>query len=194
MTHLRMQLRTLAVGAAAATALAAASLACSTKGATPDAAAGSSTASADAAAAANVPGSAAMTGEPTSAQISEYPLDMDKLRKLQRTMNGFATAAERDPRLGQALATGSSTTTAQTVALLEGNATARGILRDAGWSARDYVMTTAAMMQAAVIESTLAQRGDAALPAGHSMRNIEFMKAHRAEIAAMRDASIDAGR
>jgi hypothetical protein len=129
--------------------------------------------------------SVASAADPTSEDISNYPLDMDKLRKLQRTMKYFAEAGQGDPTLGDALSMNGNATTAQTIAQLEGNATARAVLRKAGWSAKDYVWTTAAVLQAGMLESTLSSRSDAKLPPGHNPRNVEFVRAHKKEIEQM---------
>ena len=147
---------------------------------------GGDSASAQAAAASPAPSAAStLPANPTSEDISNYPLDMDKMRKLQKSMAAMEASAKADPT-GSISSGSNNETAAQTIARIESNATMRRAIESAGWSVSDYVWTTAAMLQAAMMEATLASTPDAKLPAGHNPRNIEFIKAHKAELDAMR--------
>jgi hypothetical protein len=165
--------RTLALTAVILTA------ACATKDAAGD------SASAQTAAASPAPASAAtMPANPTPEDISNYPLDMDKMRKLQTTMKSLEAAAAANP--GSMSSGSNNETAAQTIARIESNSTQRRAIEQAGWTVSDYVWTTAATLQASMMEGTLASTPGAKLPAGHNPRNIEFIKAHKAELDAMR--------
>jgi hypothetical protein len=122
------------------------------------------------------------SAEPTSEDISNYPLDMDKMRKLANTMKYLGEAAQSDSTIGDAARMGNNESTAQTIAKLEANATTRAALRRAGWSARDYVWTTAAYLQAGMTQGVLASTPGTKAPAGQSMKNVEFLRTHAKEI------------
>ena len=132
--------------------------------------------------------SATSNAEPTSEDISNYSLDMDKMRKLTATMQYLGEAAQSDPTAGDAARMGNNETTAQTIAKLDANPTTRAALRKAGWSAKDYVWTTAAFLQAGMLQGVIAS-GQGKLPAGHSPKNIEFLKTHQKEIDALGEVS-----
>lgn len=148
----------------------------------PDPASEGATASA-APAAAPAAASPARPDNPTSEDISNYPLDMDKMRKLATTMSLTADAEKRGERFNAKAS--NDETAGQTIARLEGDAKLRAILGKVGWSARDYVWTTAAMLQASMLDATLAADPSAIVPPGHSRRNIDFVREHKAEIEKM---------
>lgn len=166
--------RILALAAALLTA------ACATKDGAGDSASAETSGGAPAASAAST-----LPANPTSEDISNYPLDMDKMRKLKASMASMEAAAKADPT-GSISSGSNDETAAQTIGRIESNATMRRAIESAGWSVSDYVWTTAAMLQAAMMEATLASTPGAKLPAGHNPRNIEFIKAHKAELDAMR--------
>lgn len=124
--------------------------------------------------------SAALPANPTTNDIANYPLDMDKVRKLAATMKYMEEAA----RLDSTVVSGGSNseTAAQTIARLEGKPQLVAVFRKAGWNAADYVWTMAALLQASMMESVLANTAGAKLPEGQSPKNIEFMRANKAEI------------
>ncbi len=128
---------------------------------------------------------AATSAEPTTAEISRYPLDMDKMRKLTTTMRILGEDAQGDETAADAVRMGNNDSVAQMIAKLEANATTRAALRKAGWTAKDYVWTMAAFLQAGMMQGVLAATPDAKLPAGHSAKNIEFLRTHQREIDAL---------
>jgi hypothetical protein len=137
---------------------------------------------------------AAPAGEPTANDVSNYELNMDRMRRWVAAMKGFAAEAERDSAAAEAMAMDQNASTAQLVARLESHPLAKRVLSQAGLSARDYVWTTAAYMQAAMTAG-LMQMPNAKAPEGMNMKNVEFVKAHNAELEAMmRQAGINEGR
>lgn len=146
------------------------------------------------------PASAAATGEgssaspvssaePMTSEVSNYTLDMDKMRKLVNTSKYVEDAKKRDPSLDESLEMGSGTTNAQIIATLESNPATRDALRKAGWSARDYLLTMAAFLQAGITQEMLASSPGGKLPEGHNPKNIEFLKANKTELKRMADAA-----
>lgn len=124
--------------------------------------------------------SSAMPDNPTSEDIAAYPLDMDKVRKLKQSMTNVEAAIRSDPTIETR--GDNSESAAQTIARLEASPQMRRAIEQAGWTVKDYVWTTAALLQASMLEGTMASTPDAKLPAGHDARNIEFVKTHKAEI------------
>jgi hypothetical protein len=143
---------------------------------------------ADTGAVANAPegavASATPAGEPSANDVSNYELNMDRMRKWVAAMKGFAAEAKRDSTAASAMAMDQNASTAQLVANLERHPLAKRVLSQAGLSARDYVWTTAAYMQAAMTAGVMQMPG-AKAPEGMNMKNVEFVKAHNAELEAM---------
>ena len=123
--------------------------------------------------------------EPTAVDISNYKLDMDAMRKYATAIKGFAVLAKTDSAAAEAMASNSNKSTAAMIAKLEASPAAMKVLNDAGLSAKDYVWITAAWIQAAMTETMLEAKPDAKLPPGQNPQNIEFLKAHKAELDSM---------
>ena len=132
---------------------------------------------------------AAAAAEPTAKEVSDYRLDMDKMRKFTIAMRGFAEAARTDSTAAMGMSAGSGATTAQMISRLESHPLARNVLREAGLSAEDYVWITAAWLQAAMTAGSLEASPDAKMPEGQNPQNLEFLKANKAQIEAYRDLS-----
>jgi len=141
-------------------------------------------ASADSSATAS-PASAATTREPTANDIADYRLDMDKMQKYSRAMRGFAALAKTDSAAAQAMGTHANETTARTIARIESSPAAMRVLRETGLTAKDFVWITAAWLQAAMTQAVLESSPQSKLPAGQNPQNVEFLRAHRAELEAM---------
>jgi len=144
--------------------------------------------------AASTPGGAAEpatsvsgSSEPDPTYFSSYPLDMDKMKKWVTTEKHLRDAGKKDPTLAAVFSLDQSTYSGM-VAKYEGNATVRDALSKAGWSARDYIYTTAAWTAAVANEMALTSIPDFKLEPGHSMRNIEFVKANKNEVERMTKA------
>jgi hypothetical protein len=144
---------------------------------------------ADSAAVASAPVTAAPTTsfpvEPTANDISNYKLDMDKMRKYSAAIRGFATIAKTDSSAADAMSSKANESTVQMIAKLEGNPTAMRVLNQAGLSARDYVWITAAWLQAAMTHGAMEANPNAKLPEGQNPQNVQFIREHKAELEAM---------
>jgi hypothetical protein len=130
-------------------------------------------------------GASSSAGEPSANDISNYKLDMDKMRKYAAAVKGFQSLGKQDSMALEAVAAKSNESTAQTIARIEGSPIAMRVLRDAGLSAKDYVWITAAWLQAAMTQGILETSKEAKLPEGQNPQNIEFIKAHKAELDAI---------
>lgn len=143
-------------------------------------------ASGDSGAAAPSNGVPSVAAEPTANEISNYKLDMDKMRKYSAAMKGFQSLGASDSMVLEATASSSGNeTTAQTIARIETSPIAMKVLHDAGLTAKDYVWITAAWLQAAMTLGVLESTKDAKMPEGQNPQNTEFLKAHKAELEAM---------
>lgn len=123
--------------------------------------------------------------EPTANDIAEYKLDMDKMKKYSAAMKGFATLARTDSAAAGAMGTHANETTAQTIARIESSPAAVRVLRDVGLTPKDFVWITAAWLQAAMTQAVLESSPQSKLPEGQNPQNVEFLRAHRAELEAM---------
>jgi hypothetical protein len=128
---------------------------------------------------------AASGHEPTANDIANYTLDMDKMRKYAAAMRGFAALSKTDSAAAYAMGTHANETTAQTIARIESSPGAMRVLRDAGLTPKDFVWITAAWLQAAMTQAVLESSSRSKLPEGQNAQNVEFLRAHRAELEAM---------
>ena len=160
-------------------------LACSSKDAAQNAA------TSDAGAAAPAPAPTVSGSEPSANDISNYKLDMDKMRKYVAALRGFQGLPQKDSAALEAMSTDANESTVQTIARIESSPIARRVLADAGLNAKDYVWITAAWLQAAMTEGILASTPDAKMPEGQNPQNVNFLKANKAQLEAMmRDAGM----
>ena len=133
-------------------------------------------------------------GEPTANDVSNYELTMDRLRKWAAAVKGFQAASRSDSAAAAAMRMDQHATTAQMIASLENNPVAKRVLDQVGLSARDYVWTTAAYMQAAMMAGVM-QMPNAKAPEGMNMRNVEFVRTHKTALdAMMKEAGMMEGR
>lgn len=153
-----------------ALALAGVALACSSKDSPPESAT-------------SVYGPAASaTSEPTANEISNYELDMDKMRKWATAIKGFSALSAQDTAALAAMDMGSNSPTSVMIAKIEANPVARDVLSKAGISAKDYVWTMAAYLQAGMTEAVLSSSPNATLPEGQNRHNVDFVRTHKAEL------------
>ena len=123
--------------------------------------------------------------EPTANDIADYRLDMDKMKKYSAAMKGLAALAKTDSAASGAMGTHANETTAQTIARIESSPAAVRVLKDVGLTPRDFVWITAAWLQAAMTQAVLESSPQSKLPPGQNPQNVEFLRAHRAELEAM---------
>jgi hypothetical protein len=123
-------------------------------------------------------------GEPTANDISNYPLDMDKMDKWMAVLRGFAMEALSDSTLRNLGKIDLNASTSASIQRLESNPVAQRVLSSAGMSAHDYIMTTAAYIQAATTTDLVKSHPGYKIPAGQSTKNIDFLKQHGAELDA----------
>jgi hypothetical protein len=133
----------------------------------------------------------ASDAQPTAVDISNYELDMDKMRRYAAAIKGFSALPPADTVGMSGLNVSSDESTAQTIARLEAHPAARRVLSQAGLSASEYVWITAAYLQAAMTQGLLQVSPNTKIPAGQSRRNVDFLIANKAELESiMKDAGM----
>ena len=114
--------------------------------------------------------------------VRDYDLDMDMMRKWVAGMRALGAAAEHDSSLAAAISSNGNETMTESIAKLEGNSKAADILRQAGITARDYVMTMTAYLQAAMVEAAARANPPGKAPTDVNPKNGEFIRAHHDEL------------
>ena len=138
-----------------------------------------------------IPVTTASAAEPTAIEISNYELDMDKMRRYAAAIKGFSAIAQTDTGEISGLNMSNGESTAQTIARIEAHPAARRVLSQAGLTAREYVWITAAYLQAAMTQGLLQVNPAAKVPEGQSRRNVDFLVANKAELESiMKDAGM----
>jgi len=113
--------------------------------------------------------------------IDTFDLTMDNVDRMLRAQVALGAATKADPSLDPAMNI-SEENDAQFVARLESTPALKAAIESAGMSVRDYAYTSqslvATMMAVGAVQA--GQLKD--IPEGVNPRNVEFMKAHQAEI------------
>ncbi len=122
--------------------------------------------------------------EPTAIDISNYKLDIDKMRRYAAAIKGFSALPPSDTAGMDALNLGSNTSTAS-IAALEAHPAASRVLSEAGLTARDYVWITSAYLQAAMTQGFLQASPEFEVPEGQSRQNVDFLNANKAALETM---------
>jgi hypothetical protein len=129
--------------------------------------------------------------EPTAIDVSNYELDMDKMRRYALAIKGFSRLSPADTAGLGKIDMGSTSSMSENIAAIEAHPAARRVLAEAGLGAREYVLITAAYLQAAMTQGMLQASSEFTVPEGQSRQNVDFLNANRAEIEVMmRDAGM----
>lgn len=138
----------------------------------------------DAPAPVSTPGAGAAT-EPTAIDVSNYELDLGGMRRYAAAVKGFSRLAPADTAGIGKIDMGSNSSMSESIAAIEAHPAARRVLSEAGLSAREYVLITAAYLQAALTQGMLQASPGFEVPEGQSRKNVDFLNANRAEIEVM---------
>ncbi|MGH9419255.1 MAG: hypothetical protein ACRD3J_04715 [Thermoanaerobaculia bacterium] len=122
--------------------------------------------------------SVATASDPGSNDISNYTLDMDKMNRWINTMKAIGSEVKKDTTVAAAVSMDDDKSVDQSVAKLEANPGARRALASSGMSAREFVMTSLAYVQAAMTAGMMTSVPNYKVPAGQNMQNVEFYKQH----------------
>ena len=111
----------------------------------------------------------------------EIALDKARLDRYFAALANLGALVKQDPSL-DGLEMGDSETTEQFVARIEAQPRIRAALAQAGMSAREYVRTSEALVASMYLVSMLETGTIKELPPEANKANVEFVKAHMAEI------------
>lgn len=126
----------------------------------------------------------------TASDLRTYTLDMDKMRRYAAAAKALDEESQRNPSVVIDVDIGKEPIS-ESIATVERNDFVTDLLKRAGTTPRDFVMTMGAYLQAATTSAALDANPNARIPAGLSADNVEFVRARRAEIdKLMRDAGL----
>lgn len=128
------------------------------------------------------PADAATAAAEELANISgEIALDKARLDRYFAAMSNLNALVKQDPAL-EDVEMGDSETTDQFVARIEAEPRVRAALAQAGMSAREYTLTSEALVASMYVVTMLETGTIKELPPEANKANVEFVKAHMAEI------------
>jgi len=114
--------------------------------------------------------------------VRNYELDMEHVRKWLAGMEALMSAAKSDTSIAAAVASNGQETTQQSIAKLDANDRARELLRQAGLTPREYVLTMTAYLQAATADAAQRASPPGKAPSDVNPKNVEFIRDHRSEL------------
>lgn len=125
-----------------------------------------------------------------AADLRSYTLDMDKMRRYAAAAKLLDEESKKNPSVVIDVNIGNEPLS-ESIATVERNDFVTDVLKRAGTTPSDFVTTMAAYLQAATASAALDADTNARIPAGQNAENVEFVRAHRAEIEKlMNDAGL----
>jgi hypothetical protein len=125
----------------------------------------------------------AVAADPADAGLENYPLTMANVRKMAAAYEALDAAAKKNPAIAERLAQDDGTTNlAQLIAKCEGDPAIKAALASAGISARDAVLTQAALATAAGALYLQQQTGESPAGPPAAIANLAFYQQHLAEL------------
>jgi hypothetical protein len=113
--------------------------------------------------------------------LRTYTLDMDKMRRYATAAKALDEESKRNPSVVIDVNIGNEPLS-ESIATVERNDFVTDVLKRAGTTPAEFVTTMAAYLQAATASAALDADANARIPAGQNAENVEFVRAHRAEI------------
>jgi hypothetical protein len=134
--------------------------------------------------------SATIVRDATTFDLRSYTLDMDKMRRYASAAKLLDQESRSNPSLAIDVNIGNEPIS-ESIATIERNDFVTDVLKRAGTTPREFVMTMVAYLQAATTSAALDADPKARIPAGQNTDNVEFVRAHRTEIEPiLRDAGL----
>jgi hypothetical protein len=124
---------------------------------------------------------ATVVQDATTDDLGSYKLDMDKLQRYVAASRTLEEESKRNPSILIDVNIGNEPIS-ESVATIERNEMVTDALKRSGTTPREFVMTMAAYLQAEAASAALDSNPNARIPAGQNPDNVEFVRAHRAEI------------
>lgn len=116
-----------------------------------------------------------------TSDLRTYTLDMDKMRRYAAAAKLLDEESKRNPSVVIDVNIGNEPIS-ESIATVERNDFVSDVLKRAGTTPSEFVMTMAAYLQGATTSAALDADTNARVPAGQNAENVEFVRAHRAEI------------
>ena len=113
--------------------------------------------------------------------LRTYTLDMDKLRRYATAAKALDEEAKKNPSVVIDVNIGNEPLS-ESIATVERNDFVTDVLKRAGTTPAEFVTIMAAYLQAATASAALDADTNARIPASQNAENVEFVRAHRAEI------------
>jgi hypothetical protein len=113
--------------------------------------------------------------------LRTYTLDMDKMRRYATAAKALDEESKKNPSVVIDVNIGNEPLS-ESIATVERNDFVTDVLKRAGTTPAEFVTTMAAYLQAATASAALDADANARIPAGQNAENVEFVRAHRAEI------------
>ena len=113
--------------------------------------------------------------------LRSYTLDMDKMRRYAAAAKLLDEESKKNPSVVIDVNIGNEPLS-ESIATVERNDFVTDVLKRAGTTPSEFVTTMAAYLQAATASAALDADTNARIPAGQNAENVEFVRAHRAEI------------
>ena len=113
--------------------------------------------------------------------LRSYDLDMEKMRRYGAAAQALDEESKRNPSVVIDVNLGNEPIS-ESIATVERNDFVTSVLKRAGTTPREFLMTMAAFLQAATTSAALDADPNARMPAGQNTDNVEFVRSHRAEI------------
>lgn len=125
-----------------------------------------------------------------TADLRSYTLDMDKMRRYAAAAKLLDEESKKNPSVVIDVNIGNEPLS-ESIATVERNDFVTDVLKRAGTTPSEFVTTMAAYLQAATASAALDADTNARIPASQNAENVEFVRAHRAEIEKlMNDAGL----
>lgn len=116
-----------------------------------------------------------------TSDLRTYTLDMDKMRRYAAAAKLLDEESKKNPSVVIDVNLGNEPVS-ESIATVERNDFVTDVLKRAGTTPSEFVMTMAAYLQAATTSAALDADTNARVPSGQNAENVEFVRAHRAEI------------
>ena len=113
--------------------------------------------------------------------LRTYTLDMEKMRRYATAAKALDEESKKNPSVVIDVNIGNEPLS-ESIATVERNDFVTDVLKRAGTTPAEFVTTMAAFLQAATASAALDADTNARIPASQNAANVEFVRAHRAEI------------
>ena len=116
-----------------------------------------------------------------TSDLRTYTLDMEKMRRYAAAAKLLDEESKKNPSVVIDVNIGNEPIS-ESIATVERNDFVTDVLKRAGTTPSEFVTTMAAYLEAATASAALDADTNARIPASQNAENVEFLRAHRAEI------------